>query len=331
MTAQNNMTILHHPDHEALSTNYYELMFREGALFGRETEVAMNELRNGNDGSGNTLVPDSMEHRIIQKLAENNVVRRMATVIHTDNEERTIPLLNSMSEAQWLPDGHTLSMAEASVSVLRLKAHKLGIMLRISSELANDAGVDMSAFLADAFARQMAAAEEDAFLNGNGVDRPLGILSGNGAMVGVTAKKADSITADELLALYHSLDEPYRQRAVFMMHEDTANALRLLKYENGRYLWREALGGQPDMLLGRPAYVSRFMPKMAAGAKPVLFSDLSQYWIADRGNRSLRRYDEIFADRGEIGFSLIERIDGKLLIPEAVKVVRMAEGGGDGE
>ena len=324
MTAQNNMTILHHPDHEALSTNYYELMFREGALFGRETEVAMNELRNGDDGSGNILVPDSMEHRIIQKLAESNVVRRMATVIHTDNEDRTIPLLNSMSEAQWLPDGHTLPMAEASISVLRLKAYKLGLMLRISSELAYDAGVDMSAFLADAFARQMAAAEENAFLNGNGVDRPLGILSDSSAMVGVTTKNADSITADELLALYHSLDEPYRQRAVFMMHEDTANALRLLKDENGRYLWHEALGGQPDMLLGRPVYISRFMPRMTAGAKPVLLGDLSQYWIADRGNRSLRRFNELFANRNEINFSMIERVDGKLLIPEAIKVIRMA-------
>ena len=324
MTAQNNMTILHHPDHEALSANYYELMFREGALFGRETEVAMNELRNGDDGSGNTLVPDSMEHRIIQKLAESNVVRRMATVVHTDKGEHSIPLLNFMSDAQWMPDGCTLPMAEASIRVLRLKAYKLGLMLRISSELANDAGVDMSAFLADAFARQMAAAEEDAFLNGNGVDRPLGILSDSSAMVGVTTKNADSITADELLALYHSLDEPYRQRAVFMMHEDTANALRLLKDENGRYLWHEALGGQPDMLLGRPVYISRFMPRMTAGAKPVLLGDLSQYWIADRGNRSLRRFNELFANRNEISFSMIERVDGKLLIPEAIKVIRMA-------
>jgi len=132
-------------------------------------------------------------------------------------------------------------------------------------------------------------------------------------------------TAEELISLYYSLDEKYRQHAVFMMHEDTAKALRLLKDENGHYLWREALGGEPDRLLGRPAYISRFMPKMVAGAKPVLFGDLSKYWIADRGNRSFRRFDELFADQGQTGFRMIERIDGKLILPEAVKVILMAE------
>ena len=110
-----------------------------------------------------------------------------------------------------------------------------------------------------------------------------------------------------------------------MMHEDTAKALRLLKDENGHSLWREALGGEMDRLLGHPVHISRFMPKMAAGAKPVLFGDLSKYWIADRGNRSLTRYDELFADRGQTGFRMIERIDGKPILSKTVKVIQMAE------
>ena len=161
--------------------------------------------------------------------------------------------------------------------------------------------------------------------NGNGVNMPTGLLASGSAEVGVTAQAADAITAEDIISLYYSLDEKYRQHAVFMMHEDTAKALRLLKDENGHYLWCEALGGEPDRLLGRPVYISRFMPKMAAGAKPVLFGDLSKYWIADRGNRSFRRFDELFADQGQTGFRMIERIDGKLILPEAVKVIQMAE------
>ena len=108
------------------------------------------------------------------------------------------------------------------------------------------------------------------------------------------------------------------------MHEDTAKTLRTLKDENGRYLWREALGGEPDRLLGRPVYTSRFMPKLAAGTKPVVFGDLSKYWISDRGNRVLRRYGEVFALRDQTAFVMTEFVDGKLIVPEAAKVIQMA-------
>ena len=198
------------------------------------------------------------------------------------------------------------------------------MMIQVSNELINDGGVDMPAFLSEAFAEQIASTEENAFINGNGVDMPKGLLASSSAEIGVTAQATDVITAEELISLYYSLDEKYRQHAVFMMHDDTAKALRLLKDESGHYLWREALGGEPDRLLGRPVYISRFMPKMAAGVKPVLFGDLSKYWIGERGNRSLTRYDELFADQGQTGYRMIEFVDGKLILPEAVKVIQMA-------
>ena len=273
---------------------------------------------------GGYLVPDSMEKKIIHSLKENNVIRRLATVIRTDGSDRHIPLTATMSDAQWLGESAAIQLAEAAFSGVRFKQHKLGMMIQVSNELINDGGVDMPAFLSEAFAEQIASTEENAFINGNGVDMPKGLLASSSAETGVTAQAADTITAEELISLYYSLDEKYRQHAVFMMHEDTAKALRLLKDENGHYLWREALGGEPDRLLGRPAYISRFMPKMVAGAKPVLFGYLSKYWIADRGNRSFRRFDELFADQGQTGFRMIERIDGKLILPEAVKVIQMA-------
>jgi len=214
--------------------------------------------------------------------------------------------------------------AETAFSNVRFTNHKLGMMIQASNESVADGGIDMTTFLSEAFGEQIASAEENAFLNGDGIHMPTGLLTNGSAETGVTAQAADTITAEEIISLYYSLDEKYRQHAVFMMHDDTAKALRLLKDENDHYLWREALGGETDRLLGRPVYISRFMPKMAAGAKPVLFGDLSKYWIADRGNRCFRRFDELFADQGQTGFRMIERIDGKLILPEAVKVIQMA-------
>lgn len=305
---------------EALGTQYYELLFRTGVIANRMTENHAQGLKAGEKGAGGYLVPDSMEAQIVQTLAKENVVRRLATVIHMEDGERTVPVIRSMSEAKWLEENEAMEMGTAGFEAARLKPHKLGLTISVSNELLADAGVDMAAFLADSFARRIASSEEKAFLTGDGVKQPTGIL--NSVQVGVTSS---ALTADEIIALYYSLDEQYRGKAVFLMHEDTAKSLRLLKDENGHYLWREALGGETDRLLDCPVYMSRFMPKVAAGAKPILFGDLSKYWIADRGNRTLLRFSEIFALRDQTAFVMTERVDGKLIVPEAVKVLQMAE------
>lgn len=322
---QKNATMNHSAAMKDLAGSFYEGIFIDSAIGDNRNPAIVECLSQQSDSMGGYLVPDSMEKKIIHSLKENNVIRRLATVIRTDSSDRYIPLLATMSDAQWLGENAAIQLAEASFSAVRFKQHKLGMMIQLSNELINDGGVDVPTFLSEAFAEQIASTEEDAFINGGGVDMPKGLLASDSAEIGVTAQAADAIAAEEIISLYDSLDEKYRQNAVFMMHEDTAKALRLLKDEHGHYLWREALGGEPDRLLGRPVHLSRFMPKMAAGAKPVLFGDLSKYWIADRGNRSSRRFDELFADQGQTGFRMIERIDGKLILPEAVKVIQMAE------
>ena len=322
MYNQMNFVFNHSDKLEALGTQYYELLFKTGVIANRMTENHAQGLKAGEKGAGGYLVPDSMEAQIVQTLAEENVMRRLATVIHMEDGERAVPVVRSMSEAQWLDENEAMEMGAAGFEAARLKPRKLGLTIPVSNELLADAGVDMAAFLADTFARRIASGEEKAFLTGDGVKQPAGLL--NSAQVGVTAAAPDAFTADELISLYYALDEQYRAKAVFLMHEDTAKALRTLKNENGHYLWREALGGEPDRLLGCPVYTTRFMPKLAAGAKPIVFGDLSKYWIADRGNRVLRRYGEVFALRDQTAFVMTERVDGKLIVPEAVKVIQMA-------
>ena len=322
MHNQMNFVFNHSDKLEALGTQYYEMLFKTGVIANRMTENHAQGLKAGEKGAGGYLVPDSMEAQIVQTLAEENVMRRLATVIHMEDGERAVPMVRSMSEAQWLDENEAMEMGAAGFEAARLKPRKLGLTIPVSNELLADAGVDMAAFLADSFARRIASSEEKAFLTGDGIKQPAGLL--NSAQVGVTTAAPNALTADEIISLYYTLDEQCRAKAVFLMHEDTAQTLWTLKDENGRYLWREALGSEPDRLLGRPVYTSRFMPKLAAGAKPVVFGDLSKYWIADRGNRVLRRYGEVFALRDQTAFVMTERIDGKLIVPEAVKVIQMA-------
>ena len=197
-------------------------------------------------------------------------------------------------------------------------------MIKVSEELINDSVFDLEAYIAREFARRIGNKEEEAFFTGDGSGKPLGVLAENGgAEVGVTAASATAITADELIDLFYSLKAPYRKNAVWLLNDSTIKAIRKLKDNNQQYLWQPGLtAGAPDTLLGRPVRTSAFMPALAAGSKSVLFGDLSYYWVADRQGRSFRRLGELFAPTGQVGFLATQRVDGKLILPEAVKVLQ---------
>ncbi|HAT1291283.1 TPA: phage major capsid protein, partial [Corynebacterium striatum] len=146
------------------------------------------------------------------------------------------------------------------------------------------------------------AAEEEAFLVGDGKGKPTGIFDATGGGISdVTTAKATDITADELIDLHYSLRAPYRARAVWLMNDATVKTVRKLKDNQGQYLWQPALtAGAPDMILGKPVHTSTFAPEIKAGAKTVAFGDLSYYWIADRQGRSFKRLNELFATSGQV-------------------------------
>ena len=170
------------------------------------------------------------------------------------------------------------------------------------------------------------AAEEEAFFTGNGTGKPLGILAATGgAETGVTAAAADKITMDEVIDLFYSLRAPYRRNAVFIMNDSTVKAIRKLKDGQGQYLWQPSVtAGTPDTILNRPVHTSCFMPAIATGNKTILFGDLNYYWVADREGRSFKRLNELYAPTGQVGFLASQRVDGKLILPEAVKVLLQA-------
>lgn len=185
----------------------------------------------------------------------------------------------------------------------------------------------MPSYIANEFARRIGAAEEEVFFIGNGAGRPLGILAETGgAQVGVTGAKTDAVTFDEVMDLFYSLRSPYRRNAVFIMNDATVKALRKLKTTGGGdYIWQSSVtAGTPDTILNRPVYTSGFMPTLATGNKTILFGDLGYYWVADREGRSFKHLNELYAPTDQVGFLASQRVDGKLILPEAVKVLQQA-------
>ena len=284
-----------------------------------------NALQIGTDSEGGFLVPDEYERTLVDTLQEENIFRRLAHVISTESGDRKIPVVASKGTASWIDEEAAYPESDDSFGQVSIGAHKLATMIKISEELLNDSVFDMPSYIAREFARRIGAAEEEAFFTGDGTGKPLGILAATGgAQTGVTAASATAITMDEVIDLFYSLRSPYRKRAVFLVNDSTVKAIRKLKNGNGDYLWQPSVTvGSPDMLLGRPVYTSAYMPTIAASAKSILFGDMGYYWVADREGRSFKRLNELYAATGQVGFLASERVDGKLILAEAVKVLQM--------
>ncbi len=284
----------------------------------------MNALQVGTDSEGGYLVPDEFERTLVEALEEQNIFRTLAHVIQTSSGDRKIPVVASKGSASWVDEEGAIPESDDSFGQVSIGAYKLGTMIKVSEELLNDSVFDLEAYISREFARRIGNKEEEAFFTGDGTGKPLGVLAETGgAEVGVTAAAASAFTADEIFDLFYSLKAPYRRSAVFVMNDASVKALRKLKDNNGQYLWQPSLtAGAPDTLLNRPVYTSAFMPALAAGAKSILFGDLSYYWVADRQGRSFRRLGELYAPTGQVGFLATQRVDGRLILPEAVKVMQ---------
>ena len=195
---------------------------------------------------------------------------------------------------------------------------------QVRSDMADNA-YDLEGFLIRAFGRAIANAEEEAFIVGDGASKPTGLLHATlGGQIGVTTT-GTAITADEVVDLIYKLKRPYRTNAAFLTADSTLAAIRKLKDStNGTYLWQPALtAGEPDRLLGYPVYTSQFVPAVAAGKPVMAFGDFSYYNIGDRGTRSFAALHELYAGVGQVAFVAKERVDGKLILPEAVQVLKI--------
>ena len=282
--------------------------------------AVMNALQIGTDSEGGYLVPDEYERTLVQGLEEENVLRSLCTVIQTSSGDRKIPIVASHGTASWVDEEGTIPDSDDVFGQITIGAHKVATMIKVSDELLQDSVFNIENYISAEFARRIGAAEEEAFITGDGSGKPTGLLHAtNGAGTGVTTT-GTAITADEIIDLVHSVKSVYRKKSLFLLNDSTIKAIRKLKDGNGQYLWQPGIKeGQPDTLLNYKLVTSPFMPEVAAGKKVILFGDFKSYWIADRQGRSFQRLNELFAVTGQVGFRATQRVDGRLVLTEAMK------------
>lgn len=276
-----------------------------------------NILQEGVDADGGYLVPEEYDRRLIDTLSEENIMRRLATIITTSGEHK-INIAATKPAASWIEEGGALTFGDATFSQILLDAHKLHVAIKVTEELLYDNAFNLEGYILDQFGKALGNAEEDAFLNGDGTGKPLGLFAATGGGT-VAGTLTAAIKSDDMLDLVYALKRPYRKKASFIMNDKTLSSLRKLKDNNGAYIWQPSYqAGEPDRVLGYAVHTSAYAPEDA-----IAFGDYKYYNIGDRGTRSFSELRELFAGNGMIGYVAKERVDGKLILPEAVQILKL--------
>ena len=297
---------------EAYSHAFWETM---------HTGMPQNALKEGSDGSGGYLVPETFDEKLTQQLAQENVLRKISQVFKTSRRLR-IPVAEDMDCAAWVPEGTPIPFMDAEIGEIVIDAHKLATSIKVSDELLEDSGIDLEEYIQKIFVERIGKKEEEGFLKGTGGGMPLGLIYQT--PVGTVSEKADDISIDDMIDLMHSLEEPYRKNAIWLVSEDAYLKLRKITNHNGVPLWSNQLEkDEPLTLLGHPSMESAYLDSVVPGSKPVLFGDFSYYWIGERGKRVIKRLVEQYANQGQIAFLTSERVDAKLVLPEAIKCLEV--------
>jgi len=278
-----------------------------------------NVLQEGVDADGGYLVPEEYDRRLIDVLDEENIMRGLATKITTSGEHK-INIAATKPAASWIEEGGALTFGDATFDQIYLDAFKLHVAIKVTEELLYDNAFGLENYIITQFGKALGNAEEDAFLNGDGTGKPTGLFHATkGGQVAATTAAQEKVASDELIDLVYALKRPYRKKASFILNDKTLAQLRTLKDNNGAYIWQPSYqAGEPDRLLGYAMHTSAYAPTDA-----IAFGDYSYYNIGDRGTRSFAELKELFAGNGMIGYVAKERVDGKLILPEAVQILKV--------
>ena len=283
---------------------------------------AYDKIYGGANGiTGGYALPSGSNEKLQKAITHESLFRSMATVIKAYNGASRIFAKDCSDIAAWVPEGGSIPLQDGVNDFTRyaVDSHKLAVFVKLDDDFVHDAAFSLEDYLTERLAKNLAKSEDKGFVLGTGEHMPVGILDDTaGAKTGVTTS---ALCFDDVLRLYYSLDKEYRKNAVWLMNDETALTLRMVKDSAGNYLWNPS----DNTILGKPVVISYDMPSVGAGAKPIVFGDFSYYWIIDRSPVSIQALKELFVTLDQVGYLATEFLDGKLIRRDALKALKISE------
>ena len=260
----------------------------------RGLEVEAKSLSTAVNSDGGYLVDPQTAELVKSVLNSTASIRAIASVVNVEANSFDVLIDHTDVGAGWADEASaTAETATPSIDRISIPLHELSALPKASQRLLDDSAFDIEAWLAGRIADKFARAEADAFINGDGVDKPRGILdhgvvenaSWSWGNIGYVASgTAGTVDGDAIVDLVYALGAQYRANGAFVMNSKTAGTIRKLKDGDGRFLWSDGLAaGEPARLMGYPVLIAEDMPDPAADSYSIAFGDFNAgYTIAER-------------------------------------------------
>jgi len=320
------------PERKAFVDAYLRKGIKEG--------VELKSFIGTSDSTGGYAVPREIDAAIDAVLKSISPIRRIANVVKVGSAGYRKLVTTGGTPSGWVAEG--AARPETATPVFHEIVPPAGELYAnpaASQTMLDDANFDVEAWLADEIAQEFARAEGQAFVAGDGTNKPKGFLTYT------TTNEADSVRAfgslqyvasgaagafassnpqDRLIDLVQSLRAPYRQGAVFVMNSTTLSGIRKFKTADGAFLWQPGLAeGRADTLLGYPVIESEDMPDIAANSLSIAFGNFAAgYLIAERTETQILR--DPFSHKPFVHFYATKRLGGGVSNSEAIKLMKFS-------
>lgn len=283
---------------------------------------------------GYTVAPEQFVQQLIKAVDNEVFVRRRATVIPVPSANSLgVPTLAAdPADADWTTELQTGSEdSTMSFGKRVLMPHPFAKRIKVSNDLLRKSLLPAEQIVTQRLAYKFGVTEEQGFMTGSGVARPLGLFTASADGIPTTRDKSTgnsttAITFDGLIEAKYSVKAQYWKTASWIFHRDAVKMVSKLKDGDGQYLWRPSVReGEPDLVLGHPMDISEYAPAtFTTGLYVGLFGDMSFYWIADAMNMQMQRLNELYAETNQVGFIGRQECDGMPVLGEAFARVTLA-------
>lgn len=292
-----------------------------GAAAGLEERAGELNLTMANNGA---IVPTSIANKIIKKVKDISPILSRATVYYMTGELK-VPVYGASSghdvKVAYSDDFTELTADAGKFTSVDLKGYLVGALTLIGRKLKTNAMFNVTDFIVNYMAEEIAAFLEGELLNGT-TSKMEGALSTTNEK---TAAAAAAITADELIDLQAQVKQAFQSDACWIMHPETFTAVKKLKDGQSRYLLQDDFSGEfPYRLLGKPIFVSDNMPKIATGKKTVLYGDMSGLSVKIAEQLEIEVLREKYATQHAIGVVAWMEVDSKVTDSQRMAVLKMA-------
>ncbi|SCW34070.1 phage major capsid protein [Ancylobacter rudongensis] len=291
----------------------------------RAPDAELKVLTVSSDTQGGYLAPTEMSAEFIRDLVEFSPIRTLATVRTTVAPAVSYPKRTGITNAKWKGETQAQEGSEPAFGQVEIPIREVNTYVDVSNQLLADSGGVAEAEVRLALAEDFGQKEGLAFVSGNGVLQPEGLLTAAG-IPEILNGHATLLSADQLIALMHAVPQAYRVRGSWLMNGGTLAKLRTMKDGQGNYLWQPSYQeGQPERLLGRPVVEAVDMPDVAANAYPVLFGDFATaYRIVDRLALSILVNPYLRATEGITRIHATRRTGAGVVQARALRKLKMA-------